>query len=52
MQRLIDDYDYQLKFVVEAREDFAEIGELLNRLTQCRSGAGLDHGAGDERIGS
>ena len=32
MQKYLDGYDYQLKFVVEGREDFAEIGEILNQL--------------------
>ncbi len=32
IQNYLDAYDYQLKFVVEAREDFAEIGEILNQL--------------------
>ena len=32
IQNYLDDYDYQLKFVVEGREDFAEIGEILNQL--------------------
>ena len=33
IQRFIENYDYQLKFVVERREDFVEIGALLDRLT-------------------
>jgi 7-carboxy-7-deazaguanine synthase len=32
IQNYLDDYDYQLKFVVEEREDFTEIGEILNQL--------------------
>ena len=32
MQNYLDGYDYQLKFVVDRREDFAEIGEILNQL--------------------
>lgn len=32
IQNYLDDYDYQLKFVVERREDFVEIGEMLNQL--------------------
>lgn len=33
IRRYLDEYDYQLKFVVERKEDFAEIGELLEQLT-------------------
>ena len=32
IQNYLDNYDYQLKFVVEGREDFVEIGEILNQL--------------------
>jgi len=32
IQNYVDAYDYQLKFVVERREDFVEIGEVLNQL--------------------
>ncbi|MBI2360029.1 MAG: 7-carboxy-7-deazaguanine synthase QueE [Deltaproteobacteria bacterium] len=32
MQRLMDGYDYQFKFVVERRRDFVEIEEVLSRL--------------------
>lgn len=32
MQRLMDGYDYQFKFVAERRRDFAEIEEVLGRL--------------------
>jgi 7-carboxy-7-deazaguanine synthase len=32
MQQFIDRYDYQLKFVVNEKEDFAEIEEILKRL--------------------
>ena len=32
MQKFIDAYDYQLKFVVDQKEDFAEIQELLGNL--------------------
>ena len=32
MQQFIDTYGYQLKFVVDQREDFDEIGEILGRL--------------------
>lgn len=32
IQKYLDNYDYQLKFVVEQRSDFDEIGELLARL--------------------
>jgi 7-carboxy-7-deazaguanine synthase len=32
MQQFIDSYDYQLKFVVNEKEDFAEIEEILERL--------------------
>ena len=33
IQRFIENYDYQLKFVVERREDFVENGALLDQLT-------------------
>jgi 7-carboxy-7-deazaguanine synthase len=32
MQEFLDGYDYQLKFVVERRQDFTEIRNLLDRL--------------------
>jgi 7-carboxy-7-deazaguanine synthase len=32
LQNYLDGYDYQLKFVVEAKEDFAEIGGIVDRL--------------------
>ncbi|MBM4297422.1 MAG: hypothetical protein FJ143_06740 [Deltaproteobacteria bacterium] len=32
IQKFLDAHDYQLKFVVEEREDFAEIGAILNQL--------------------
>lgn len=32
IQRYVDNYDYQLKFVVERRQDFDEIGALLEQL--------------------
>ncbi|HME60910.1 MAG TPA: 7-carboxy-7-deazaguanine synthase QueE, partial [Candidatus Binatia bacterium] len=32
LQNYLDGYDYQLKFVVEAKEDFAEIRGLVDRL--------------------
>lgn len=32
MQQFIDTYDYQLKFVVNQRKDFDEIGDILERL--------------------
>ena len=32
IQKFLEAYDYQLKFVVERREDFVEIGEVLNQL--------------------
>jgi len=32
MQNYVDAYDYQLKFVVERRGDFTEIGEMLGQL--------------------
>lgn len=32
IQRFIDGYDYQLKFVADRRRDFAEIEEVLSRL--------------------
>ena len=37
LTRLLNVYDYQLKFVVAAPEDLAEIGELLERLQADRS---------------
>ena len=33
VQKYLDDYDYQLKFVVEREEDFAEIRGIVDRLT-------------------
>ena len=33
IQRFVENHDYQLKFVVERREDFVEIGALLDQLT-------------------
>lgn len=32
LQRYLDEYDYQLKFVVEGKEDFAEIRGIVERL--------------------
>ena len=32
LQKFLDAYDYQLKFVVERRQDFTEIRDLLDRL--------------------
>ncbi|MGH7875189.1 MAG: radical SAM protein, partial [Candidatus Binatia bacterium] len=32
-RQYIENYDYQLKFVVERREDFGEISALLDQLT-------------------
>jgi 7-carboxy-7-deazaguanine synthase len=32
MQRFIDGYDYQLKFVVEREQDFTEVQQILDRL--------------------
>jgi 7-carboxy-7-deazaguanine synthase len=32
VRRYLDGYDYQLKFVVERKEDFAEIGEIIDQL--------------------
>jgi 7-carboxy-7-deazaguanine synthase len=32
IRQYLDRYDYQLKFVVERKEDFGEIGELLDQL--------------------
>ena len=32
LQQFLKDYDYQLKFVVERRQDFEEIGKLLDKL--------------------
>lgn len=37
IQNYVDGCDYQLKFVVERREDFVEIGELLNQLRNVES---------------
>ncbi len=34
IQKFIDAYDYQLKFVVNRLQDFAEIDEVLHRLRQ------------------
>ncbi len=50
IQRFIENYDYQLKFVVERREDFVEIGALLDQLRR-GSGASFDHAPGDHGIG-
>jgi 7-carboxy-7-deazaguanine synthase len=38
IQRFIDGYDYQLKFVVDQRMDFKEIREILSRLKNVDSG--------------
>jgi len=32
LQKLIDNYDYQLKFVIDKREDVAEVHQLLKKL--------------------
>lgn len=32
IQQLLDGYDYQLKFVVDKKKDFAEVDEILGRL--------------------
>ena len=32
IQKFLDTYDYQLKFVVERRNDFGEVGEILSQL--------------------
>ena len=32
LQRYVDKYDYQLKFVVDRQEDFAEIRQIVHRL--------------------
>ncbi len=32
VQEFLNRYDYQLKFVVESKSDFSEIGEILDRL--------------------
>ena len=37
VQEFIDRYDYQLKFVVERKNDFAEIGAILNQLRNVES---------------
>ena len=37
LQKYLDGYDYQLKFVVEERKDFAEIRALLGQLTHVDS---------------
>src|SRR3990170_711403 len=37
LQQFLKDYDYQLKFVVERRQDFEEIGKLLDKLKRVDS---------------
>ncbi len=51
IQKFLDAHDYQLKFVVDGRQDFAEIGVILGQLKHRRSGAGVNHGAGDDKPG-
>ncbi|HEY2988675.1 MAG TPA: 7-carboxy-7-deazaguanine synthase QueE [Candidatus Binatia bacterium] len=38
IQQFLDRYDYQLKFVVEEKKDFAEIEEVLKKLTNVDRG--------------
>lgn len=38
IQRLMKDYDYQLKFVVDKKSDFAEVGEILGKLKNADPG--------------
>jgi 7-carboxy-7-deazaguanine synthase len=46
MQQFIDRYDYQLKFVVNEKEDFAEIEEILKRLESVQPSSVLIMGQG------
>ena len=49
IQRYIDNYDYQLKFVVEQKTDFDEIERILDQLEKRRSLARLNHAARERR---
>jgi 7-carboxy-7-deazaguanine synthase len=49
MQQFIDTYDYQLKFVVDQREDFDEIEEILGRLKNLDRSRVLIMGQGKTR---
>jgi 7-carboxy-7-deazaguanine synthase len=46
MQRFIDRYDYQLKFVVNERQDFAEIEKILEKLESVQPSRVLIMGQG------
>ena len=46
MQQFIDRYDYQLKFVVDQKEDFAEIEAILERLERVQPSRVLIMGQG------
>ena len=46
MQQFIDNYDYQLKFVVDQREDFDEIERILSELENVDSSRVLIMGQG------
>jgi 7-carboxy-7-deazaguanine synthase len=46
MQQFIDSYDYQLKFVVNQKEDFGEIGEILEKLARVQPSRVLIMGQG------
>jgi 7-carboxy-7-deazaguanine synthase len=46
MQQFIDRYDYQLKFVVNQKEDFGEIEEILQRLARVQTSRVLIMGQG------
>ena len=49
MQQFIDTYDYQVKFVVDQREDFDEIEEILGRLENVDRSRVLIMGQGKTR---
>ncbi|MGH7785115.1 MAG: 7-carboxy-7-deazaguanine synthase QueE [Candidatus Binatia bacterium] len=49
MQRFIDGYDYQLKFVVDRQEDFDEVRDVLDRLKNVDSARVLIMAQGTER---
>jgi 7-carboxy-7-deazaguanine synthase len=46
IQQFIDSYDYQLKFVVNRRDDFGEIEEILERLERVQASRVLIMGQG------
>ena len=48
LQNYLDAYDYQLKFVVDGQEDFAEIRGHRRPIKECRCRSRLDHGAGND----